>query len=385
MAGIISAVRNNGEGISGIAGGDKASNIGGVKIMSCQVFSGPKGCDLYQEAKAVKYAADNGAVILQCSWGYNSGLANPISGYSPGYTSDKAWVDSAPLEKEAFDYFIHNAGSPNDVIDGGIIVFASGNEYAAMAGYPGAYPDYLSVAAVAADGTPSSYSNYAKGVSICAPGGDSDYHQSPKSKIYSTLPSSASEDGGNYGYMEGTSQACPHVSGVAALGLSYAAKLHRHFRADEFRKMILESVKPVEPYFTEMKVYWYTNASFGQIAAGQMEPAAYTGNMGTGLIDAYQLLKAVEGRGVEMTVPNMYVSVGGTSKINYSRYFKNGENMTFSCKVDDSSIAVFLTAEDNITFTLKGLKVGSTKATVTATDGTKQDFFITVRKNDSWL
>ena len=53
--------------------------------------------------------------------------------------------------------------------------------------------------------------------------------------------------------MEGTSQACPHVSGVAALGLSYAAKLHRHFRADEFRKMILESVKPVEPYFTEMK------------------------------------------------------------------------------------------------------------------------------------
>ena len=56
--------------------------------MSCQVFSGSKGCDLYQEAKAVKYAADNGAVILQCSWGYNSGLANPISGYSPGYTSD---------------------------------------------------------------------------------------------------------------------------------------------------------------------------------------------------------------------------------------------------------------------------------------------------------
>lgn len=118
-----------------------------------------------------------------------------------------------------------------------------------------------------------------------------------------------------------------------------------------------------------MKVYWYTNASFGQIAAGQMEPAAYTGNtqvIGTGLIDAHQLLKAVEGRGVEMTVPNMYVSVGGTSKINYS-VILDGENMTFSCKVDDSSIAVFLTAEDNITFTLKGLKVGSTKATVTAT------------------
>ena len=59
-----------------------------------------------------------------------------------------------------------------------------------------------------------------------------------------------------------------------------------------------------------------------------MEPAAYAGNMGTGLIDAYKLLKAVEGGGVEMTVPNMYVAVEATSKINYSRYFKNGENMT---------------------------------------------------------
>jgi len=153
-------------------------------------------------------------------------------------------------------------------------VFAAGNEYAAMAGYPGAYPDYISVAALAADGTPSCYSNYAMGVSIAAPGGDSDYHQSSKGKIYSTLPPSANEDGGensHYGYMEGTSQACPHISGVAALGLSYAAELHRHFRADEFRKMILESVNPVEPYFKETKVYWYTNASFGQIAAGQME------------------------------------------------------------------------------------------------------------------
>ena len=164
-------------------------------------------------------------------------------------TSDKDWVDAAPLEKEAFDYFLHNAGSPNDVIDGGIIVFAAGNEYAAMAGYPGAYPDYISVAALAADGTPSCYSNYAMGVSIAAPGGDSDYHQSSKGKIYSTLPPSANEDGGensHYGYMEGTSQACPHISGVAALGLSYAAELHRHFRADEFLSLIHIS-EPTRP------------------------------------------------------------------------------------------------------------------------------------------
>lgn len=47
--------------------------------------------------------------------------------------------------------------------------------------------------------------------------------------------------------------------------------------------------------------------------------------------------------------------------------------MTFTCTVDDNSIAT-LTTENNITFTLKGLKVGSTKATVKASDGTKQDF-----------
>lgn len=105
-----------------------------------------------------------------------------------------------------------------------------------------------------------------------------------------------------------------------------------------------------------------------------MEPAAYAGNMGTGLIDAYKLLKAVEGGGVEMTVPNMYVAVEATSKINYSRYFKNGENMTFTCTVDDNSIAT-LTTENNITFTLKGLKVGSTKATVKASDGHQARFF----------
>lgn len=383
VAGTIAAVNNNGEGVCGVAGGDGSPNSG-VKIMSCQVFSGAYGVTIYKEAQAVKYAADNGAVVLQCSWGYNSAKSNPLFA-PPGYSSDQEWLASCPLEKEAFDYFIHNAGSPNGVIDGGIIVFAGGNESAPMAGYPGAYPDYISVAAVAADGTPSWFSNYGTGIKISAPGGDGDYHKCVQGSILSTLPPSANE-GEYYGYMEGTSMACPHVSGVVALGLSYAAKLHRHVRADDYQKLVLAAVKSSSPesYFSEIKNYYAYYNTYGPITLMQMEPSEYRGKMGTGLIDAYTLLKAVEGAGVEMTVPNMFVTVNGTSKINYTQYFTNSSKLTFTCTLNDATIAS-MTTTDNVTFTLKGLKSGSTKATVTASNGTKKDFYITVRANNGWM
>ena len=75
--------------------------------MTCQLFDGTYGCTLAAEAKAIKYAADNGAVILQCSWGYNSPDANEALGYTPGPKDEQDWVNQYPLEKEALDYFIH--------------------------------------------------------------------------------------------------------------------------------------------------------------------------------------------------------------------------------------------------------------------------------------
>ena len=147
VAGTIAAMNNNGEGVCGIAGGDGSKNSG-VKIMSCQVFAGEAGVTLDAEARAIKYAADNGAVILQCSWGYNSSLANLIEGYTPGPGSEEEWEKLYPLEKDALDYFINNAGSPNGVIDGGLAIFASGNEYAGMAAFPAAYSKCISVSAV---------------------------------------------------------------------------------------------------------------------------------------------------------------------------------------------------------------------------------------------
>ena len=268
VAGIIAAVNNNGEGVSGIAGGDGTPNSG-VKLMSCQVFDGEGGVTLDGEAKAIKYAADNGAVILQCSWGYNSGDANLVDGYTPGPATQKEWEETYPLEKDAIDYFLNNAGSPNGVIDGGIAVFASGNEYAGIPGYPGGYTKCVTVAAVAADFTPASYTNYGENVDICAPGGDTEYHNTPamddpeewteinRTKSGSILSTWIKNGNATYGYMDGTSMACPHISGVAALGLSYAVKQRRHFKAPEFIELMKESVKDVDGWYQNVKTKKY--------------------------------------------------------------------------------------------------------------------------------
>ena len=75
VAGTVAAVNNNSIGVSSIAGGD-GSKDSGVKIMVCQIFSGNVSTGLLNVVRAMKYAADNGAVIMQCSWGYVSGAVH---------------------------------------------------------------------------------------------------------------------------------------------------------------------------------------------------------------------------------------------------------------------------------------------------------------------
>ena len=302
-AGTIAAVNNNGKGVCGVAGGSGAGD--GCRIMSCQIFSGNRGGSTSAVSKAIKYAADMGASIISCSFGYTS-----------AFQSDDAYIRAAgSMEIDAVHYF--ESCKNNDVLDGNIAIFAAGNESHDYAHYPGAFYDIISVSSFGPDGLPAYYTNYGPGCNISAPGGEA-YHVVNvfKSMILSTLPSelvelgeTGSKKGLDYGYMQGTSMACPHVSGVVALALSYAKQLGKKFTRDEFKRMILASVNDIDQKIgnTASKTYAYGH--------GDLSMSPYYHQMGTGMIDAWRLMMKIEG------IPCLTATTGKSQYIDISSVF----------------------------------------------------------------
>lgn len=396
VAGVIAATNNNNLGISSVAGGNGTKP--GVRLMSCQIFSGELAGTVLDEVRAIKYAADNGAVVLQCSWGYISGAANKYD-WPAQFATDEEWLSNNVLEFKALDYFVHNAGSPDGVIEGGIVVFAGGNESAPAASYPAAYSDYVSVAATAGDFTPAVYTNYGPGTTISAPGGDMDYYYEygegfnagSLGCVLSTLPYSVTgEDGplSGYGYMEGTSMACPHVSGVVALGISYAKQLRKHFKAEELKELLYETARPLEQFwnYDVLKKYYKYVADLDKVHLKSMNLNDYTNKMGHGQVNALAFLNAIAESGQDMTFPNVYVALDGQTVIAPSIYFKNGDSLTYTVTVSDNSVATCDASGKTLVF--KGLKEGQTSAVIKASDGQTFDFIITVRQGangNGWL
>lgn len=241
VAGTVGATNNNGIGVCGVAGGSDGK--GGVKMMVCQVFDSRASSSAVADfGAAIVYAADRGASIAQCSWG--AGVADE---------EDKSVT-------EAVDYFTKNGGG--DKMNGGLCIFAAGNNGEEGNYYPGCLDKVVAVGSMAPDGSVAYYSNRGKWVDVTAPGGLEDNGQ--QYGVLSTLPNST------YGYNEGTSMACPHVSGIAALILSRYG--NKQFSNETLRTLLTTSVNDL-----------YT------------QNPEYKGLMGSGYIDAYKALQGKEG------------------------------------------------------------------------------------------
>ena len=335
VAGIIGATNGNGKGVSSIAGG--TGNGDGVRLMTCQIYEGSSYCVDAQAAAAFIYAADNGACIAQCSYGNYKIITSDFD-----YINGTEDIDGSPLENAALRYFLDPANSNHESLEGNIAVFASGNHCNPYSSYPGALPYVLSVTAFGNNYLPGCYTNYGPGCKIAAPGGEygnikGDYSgmilSTGVSAAATPSPGVVTEKGEskNYVYMQGTSMACPHVSGVVALGISYAKKLGKKFTREEMTSLLLSSVNDLDSFNKGGTKEFIKSNVDGTKETVQIDMNRYKGQMGTGAVDAWMFLMAIEG------TPSVMAAVGEKAKIDLSDYCN--PSLKYEISVDEASSA----------------------------------------------
>lgn len=177
VTGTIAQVTHNGKGVAGVARA--------VKIMPLKVLSASGSGSVAGIADAIRYAADNGAQVINMSLG----------GALP-----------SRILKKAVEY-AHGKGV--------VVVCAAGNESRGKVGYPAAYPGAIAVASTQQDEATAFYSNYGKDIDIAGPGGNTRSGEAG-GVLQNTIKVGNPRESGYYAFM-GTSMASPHVAGVAAL------------------------------------------------------------------------------------------------------------------------------------------------------------------------
>ncbi len=200
-AGIAAAHTNNGIGIAGVAAWNASltSSHTAVQLMPVKVLNDQGYGSFADVARGIIWAVDNGAHVISLSLGTTAGTQQL---------------------QDAVNYAWNR---------GCLVVAAAGNNGTNAPFYPAYYENVLAVAATDPTDTLTSFSQYGAWVDIAAPG----------QAILSTVP------GGGYESWSGTSMACPHVAGAAALVWSAAPSLSNQ----QVRHALEDTADPCQPYW----------------------------------------------------------------------------------------------------------------------------------------
>jgi hypothetical protein len=152
--------------------------------------------------------------------------------------------------------------------------------------------------------------------------------------------------------MAGTSMATPHVTGCAALAISYAAKTGKKLTSSQLKNLILTSVHDVNQYQTGTKsIFNWDTGRYDKV-----DISYYNGKLGTGYIDAHLLLMQMD------STPCLYFRTGEQSQLSLDEYFGDGyKDLTYQGVEISSTVKSELGISTNPTISSGVLKITCTK------------------------